>query len=262
METGYKPLVETPEGELVSIWAGGGVGRAGYILKYKGGEITYNPEGKAGIWVSETLEQAKDSGFGNKNKDGVLVVYEVTPLGKRMGEREGFPIPSTFGYDVRYPAILLGKEVWSDRPKEEPRPEPKFKVGDRVKIKDNWVGKSNKFGGTHMAWSGVVRCVDEGYVGLKGYRYIKNEVEAIEPAPIEEWVDVTGECTAEIYEGHVLIRHNSTIRIILGQKGLAKSIVIGGRYENYPTGKDYKVEVSDINPGWADVGTFTVFKKK
>ena len=115
----YKPLVETLEGKLVSVWAGGEVSRLGVILEYKEGGITYTPEGGAGIWVSKTLEEAQNQ-KNNQNKKGTFVVYEVTPLGKKCGEfntRDGYR--SVFSNDLRYPTVLLGKEVWREKPREE-----------------------------------------------------------------------------------------------------------------------------------------------
>ncbi|GAH25957.1 unnamed protein product, partial [marine sediment metagenome] len=62
-------------------------------------------------------------GKGNRGyKEGKLVIHEATPLGKQYK----INWHGTFGEEmIRYPAILLGKEVWMDKPA---RPEPKFKV--------------------------------------------------------------------------------------------------------------------------------------
>lgn len=118
----YKPLVETSDGRLVSIWAGR---RRGISLEYRVGEITYTPEGGAGIWVCETLEVAQGQGKSNsrttiKDTSGALVVHEATILGEKCGAiMDTTGLPDTFSDDIRYPAILLGKEVWREVPKEE-----------------------------------------------------------------------------------------------------------------------------------------------
>lgn len=250
METGYKPLVETPDRGLISLWAGGGA--AGTVLEYKEGEITYTPKGSAGIWVSKTLEQAKDSGFGNKNKVGVLIVYEVTPLGERMGEGEGFSTPSSFARDIRYPAILLGKEVWRE---EEPRPEPKFKVGDRVVLKD----AKGEYCGVQIGMVGVVvtPSISSTVIRMPVHNHYYVQEKYLELAPVEEWVDVTGECTLRMscMEGRVSVCHNGAERLLLGSKGAYLWRCQNGRHPE----DNYKVELTDGN---YSCGTFTVFKKK
>uniref|UniRef100_A0A6H1ZRQ9 Uncharacterized protein n=1 Tax=viral metagenome TaxID=1070528 RepID=A0A6H1ZRQ9_9ZZZZ len=109
-----------------------------------------------------------------------------------------------------------------------PKPEPKFKVGDKVRIKDDWVGRKNRFGGTHETWNGKVSkigidCNGTFYVELTGYRWVMNEEEAIELVPVEEWVDVTKECTIKPYYGTsgmiVQITHNGK-PIWLGANGI------------------------------------------
>lgn len=111
----YKPLVWRSEGgQLESLTT------IGKTLYYTEGRITYAPEGSMGIFVSSSLAIAKGMGLGNRGyklskvgegiKDA-LVVYEVIPLGNR------FPYTDvSFGGSDRYPAILLGKEVWRDEP--------------------------------------------------------------------------------------------------------------------------------------------------
>lgn len=119
VKTVYKPLVETPDGELISVWAGD-AGCHGTILEYKEGEITYAPEGSAGIWVSKSLGEANNQ-FCNKNKEGVSVIHEVAPLGKEcLHDTHKW---GSFGQDTRYPAILLGKRVYQGEPPEEPKEE-------------------------------------------------------------------------------------------------------------------------------------------
>ena len=116
-ETMYKPLVKTPDGKLVSTWAGRSLG---VTLEYKEGGITYTPKGGAGIWVCESQEEAQSQGSMNKRAKGVLVVHEVTVLGDKCGnilDRDGGI--SSFSDSLRYPAIILGKEVWCEKSEEE-----------------------------------------------------------------------------------------------------------------------------------------------
>lgn len=135
-KTFYKPLVLTPTGELISIWAGTGKGvgqTSGTRLTYKEGEITYCPQGSMGIWVNKTLKGAIYQVTGGANAKwtkvetgGIAVIHTIIALGESMplvGE-------DGFSHDLRYPAILLGKRVWEDEP---PRPPAKFKIGDRVR---------------------------------------------------------------------------------------------------------------------------------
>lgn len=121
----YKPLVETSDGKLVSIWAC--AKKSGVRLEYKERRITYNPEGGMGIWVSPSLWEAEsqlhhNAGYTKEKTSGIGVIHEATPLGEGMGNME-----------FRYPAILLGKEVWREKPREVP---VTFKVGDKVRVKE------------------------------------------------------------------------------------------------------------------------------
>ena len=111
METVYKALMEE-NGELRSTIAGRGLGVAQDKpkLTYKEGEITYAPEGTKGIYVWESLGEARKHVRYYCEERGR--VHEATPLGKKGHD----PIRDS----TTYPAILLGKEVWLElAPKEE-----------------------------------------------------------------------------------------------------------------------------------------------
>lgn len=116
----YKALVEKEGGELVSIWAGTHIGGE---LSYQEGQVTYAPEDSIGIFVEETLEESIYNGKDNstlkrKEYNGTLVVHEAIPLGQM------FPKGHSLNFEdyIRYPAILLGKEVWRQEP-EKPKEE-------------------------------------------------------------------------------------------------------------------------------------------
>ena len=115
----YKALVRRDDGTLVSLiarkeWAGD-------QLEYREGEITYAPEGSMGIFVAATLEGAKC--VGHRNSGGKpIIIHEVTPLGEMLTKRD----TRHFAERDRYPAILLGGEVYS----EEAEPEPEEKLVD------------------------------------------------------------------------------------------------------------------------------------
>uniref|UniRef100_A0A6M3LQJ7 Uncharacterized protein n=2 Tax=viral metagenome TaxID=1070528 RepID=A0A6M3LQJ7_9ZZZZ len=149
-----------------------------------------------------------------------------------------------------------------------PKPEPKFKVGDKVRIKDDWVGRKNRFGGTHETWNGKVSkigidCNGTFYVELTGYRWVMNEEEAIELVPVEEWVDVTKECTYSNSSGYVCVRHGSYERILLGSKGMTLWCVLGGNAPSAKNGSgqfdNYKVEVGTTEHF---CGKFKILKKQ
>ena len=105
----YKALQKTPEGKLISLRAQSGDGR----LDYEEGAITYAPESSMGIFVDETPIGAQRNGISNSfyahGAGGIVVVYEALPLGKQLPNTGRFPTEQT-----RYPAVLLGKEVWTE----------------------------------------------------------------------------------------------------------------------------------------------------
>ncbi len=118
----YKVLVETKEGKLVSMIAGGK--KSGWDeyreLTYKEGEITYAPPSTMGIFVKEAIDRAIGHSFDHSGgKMELRVIHEAIPLGKKL-PRTG----DAFSTEARYPAILLGKEVWREKP---------------AKLKEEWV---------------------------------------------------------------------------------------------------------------------------
>lgn len=176
-QTVYKALVRTKDGRLVSIWSD-------RILDYNEGQITYAPKGSMGIFIRPTLEGAKYSGKTNsrrrcKELGGTRVVHEATPLGNLCSKAGS----SIFLADDRYPAILLGKEVWRDKPI---RPEPKFKVGDKV------VGTCSSSTGEVFTIESIKG--DEAWFTKGTWLGIKQ----IKLASKEEWVDVTKECDLKL----------------------------------------------------------------
>ena len=209
----YKPLVKTSEGKLVSIWAGGGIGTC---LEYKEGQITYTLEGGAGIWVCETLEGAQRQDIRNalcrkKETSGTFVVHEVTPLGELFTPEQGNPSVEA---GIRYPAVLVGKEVWSSKGSK-----PLFKVGDRVR------GTGGVFEGElctieKIEWrgSGYLYAVSCPMRASSGGTFEENLEPA--PKPVEEWVDVTGECEVSLWENLgavlVVIEHKNQHVSLLG----------------------------------------------
>lgn len=205
----YKALQETPEGKLISLMAQSDLCR--YPLDYREGGITYAPEGSMGIFTDDTRGKARHTGRANKGRctenGGILVIYEAIPLGEMMNKA----IDLTFASRDRYPAILLGKEVWREKPRELALPEPKFKVGDRVIVKRTGGGCSSHDLESIFTISGVVW--EEGWYPHYHY-YEGNETPADEDTlelalPEPEWVDVTKECGVEIYtstEGYHLVR--------------------------------------------------------
>ena len=111
----YKVVVELPNGTKVSRTAGGKEGgwSANHELVYKEGMVTDAPEGSLGIFTDKDLKDAcrtaEDTSGG---KEGTRVIHEAIPLGQELLETNTF-----FGNNVgRYPAILLGKEVWRGEP--------------------------------------------------------------------------------------------------------------------------------------------------
>lgn len=143
----YKALINK-DNKLESLVAGSGSFTDHRSLPYHVGQITYAPEGSLGIFVDETLADAQGNAQGNKSKcrkvRGTLVVHEAAPLGAALPQ-EG---KSSFESYTRYPAILLGKEVWRETPP------PKLELPD---FQHSFVGFDGKpksirgtfFGGHH-----------------------------------------------------------------------------------------------------------------
>ena len=117
----HKMLARYPDGRLVSLWVEESnrlvQQRNGGELTYEEGKITYALKGSQGIYTIGTLAEGKGqipNGEGKKKQGATLVIHEAIPLGDEM------PSNLLAYQDAgRYPAILLGKEVW-----REPAPEP------------------------------------------------------------------------------------------------------------------------------------------
>ena len=237
----YKALA-LEDGVLKSIIAG----REGFgaSLEYQEGEVTYAPEGSMGIFADAVLKEAIRNGQGNYfGQPGILVVHEAVPLGTRMWGEE------TFMEYPRYPAILLGKEVWRERPK------PKFKVGDKVRgVLSYAVGCL--FTITRVFWSS-----DEGYAGEPRYLYtcagISYSEYMLELAPKEEWVDVTEECTVDFLRACCGCEGGTTISVH-HNSGLVARMGFG---EPWILSKEvYKIELATKNY-LGQCSSFKVFKK-
>ena len=117
----YKALARYPDGRLVSLWASnhsGTVDRGEVELEYHEGEITYAPQGSQGIYTEATYQEGiGQMKNGEEKRDllgATLVLHEAIPLGNMMPAD-----PHAYQAPGRYPAILLGKEVW-----RKPAPEP------------------------------------------------------------------------------------------------------------------------------------------
>lgn len=183
----YKTVLVLSNGDRVSPWARGGTGYAGYQpLTYKEGEVTRAPEGTRGVCVylsndnsPHVVSEKKDANAGS-----YFAVHECWTIGKKNDRELG----------EYYPAILLGKEVWNEKPAE----------------------------------------------------------------PVEEWRDVSDECTFQRRSnGYVSVYHGGTERILLGDKGMHLWAVQGGAVGS----QDYKVEsVARDNAGYP-CGGFKLFKK-
>jgi len=246
----YKPLVRTEDGRLVSIFARRRPTLDYPELEYKEGTITYAPEGTRGIWTSPDLERGKkqkENATDKLSEGGTFVVHEATPLGNPITTPTEVGAPST-----RYPALLLGKEVWRE---EAPRPELKFKVGDKVIVVE-----SPEM--TCAAPRGATVTIAQGqyfnphtkqwvYLADGGLRYEENWLEL---APKEEWKDVTGECTWMKHGFRATLFHGNAVEIM--ELSLSEpfftSVVRDGHYcvepieplQSWPNGnqrRDFKV---------------------
>jgi len=190
----YKALVKTRAGRLVSIWAE-------TLLDYHEGEVTYAPKGSMGIFIRDDLGGAVNNGKSNsrhrcKELEGTLVVHEATPLGN-LCSKAGH---STFLVDDRYPAILLGKEVWRDEPTELERLcEARVLLGGEIRtciqagLHFCPEGRKYALYRKHGIWA-----LYEGSRHLVATKDTLQEVVAFveqDKKPKEEWVDITDEVT-------------------------------------------------------------------
>ena len=249
----YKPLVRTEDGRLVSIFARRRPTLDYPELEYKEGTITYAPEGTRGIWTSPDLERGKkqkENATDKLSEGGTFVVHEATPLGNPITTPTEVGAPST-----RYPAILLGKEVWREEPS---RPKAKFRVGDKVIVVESPEVTCAAPRGTTVTIAQEVyfnpHTKQWVYLANGGLRYEENW---LEPAPKEEWKDVTGECrpSLNVEAGCLCLYHNAYPILSFGsQRPWAES---GGRRQGY------KVEFIEPNtaPTHCCYGSFRIWKK-
>lgn len=201
----YKALMEVG-GRLESLTT------LGANLTYTEGEITYAPEGSMGIFVEETLMEARSMGQGNrgyKEKEGKLVVYEAAPLGFQEAVVDH---NKAFGNMLRYPAILLGKEVWRDKPKEptelERLCEARTLLGGDIRTCNrtslNFCPEGRKYAlyfnrGEDNPW--VLYEGNRGKVMSTCFlQRVKDFVKHDEPK--EEWVDITNACNTQLTHGY------------------------------------------------------------
>jgi len=123
-KTYYKGFRVGEDEELLSLvkWDGGEIlaGTKTYkapVLTYKEGQITYTPEGTEGIFITETLGEAK--GITRANGGGAThkVIHEVTPLGNIEHGKGN-------NSQTSCPAILVGKKVFEYNAEPPKPPEP------------------------------------------------------------------------------------------------------------------------------------------
>jgi len=235
----YKVVVETEDGRLVSRTAGGYGFSKWQELVYKEGEITYAPEGSGGIFVDETMEDAHTTVEDRAgSKQGTRVIYEAIPLGKLCGaipDRCGGV--SIFSASARYPAILLGKEVWRETP---PRPEPKFKVGDRIIVRKSHTGITTPAVGViaTVEWSNL-RFDDIPYHWHYYFdTWVADEDEVALAPPEPEWVDVTKECSFSLQTGNGVVIEVSHEKETVGFFGTEGYYPYNKEEANYRLKKD------------------------
>lgn len=218
-QTVYKALIKV-DGRLESVIAGYHTFKAHKTLEYVEGQIAYAPKDSMGIFVYDTIKGAKELLMQNASytKRGLKVIYEATPLGTKMPKTQ-----ETFGWCLRYPTILLGKEVWRDKPI---RPEPKFKVGDEVIVKESHTNIATPATGTikTVEWSN--HPCEEQHWHYRFLSWIADEDEVELAPPKEEWVDVTKECKAQLYHSTdkgclITIKHNECPVFEIGNEGKA-----------------------------------------
>lgn len=220
----YK-VVASIDGVLHSLTKG-----YGQDLIYEEGKILDAPEGSMGIFVEPDMTAAHNQAqansgywFTDPSKSQYVAIHEAVPLGEQLLiTRETF-----FSNRTRYPAILLGKEVWNNKLS---RPEPRFKVGDRVRLLYNCQASgtnSRKVGNiytvTNITW-GFSDSITGEDIDHPHYHY---PIEGASPLdedwlelvpPEEKWVNVTSECTLTWYpcDGVSLISvHHKGARILL-----------------------------------------------
>jgi hypothetical protein len=249
----YKALIQKPNGQLVSFLAGGGY-YSGTIancpeITYRMNQIISAPGSSKGIFVKLSLAEA--IGFTETDREkitaiggSVAVVYKAIAHGDRILDG---------GYEIgdeqpRFRSIKLVEEVWRE---ETVRPEPKFKVGDRVlvarySIDIGLIGVVEK-----VKWAGGAH--EHYHYTIEGAKYGVKDESWLEPAPKEpEWKDVTGECTLKLTKmldriGNYIVEvhHGAYARIILGKQATKWVILEGTAPRIDEQDKSYKVEFSD-----------------
>ncbi len=268
METVYKAVANFPGGRLESILAGGGSEevRTLPMLVYKEGEITYAPEGSNGVYVSETEEKARDVGMWNKTRikgiyGAVVTVHEAIPLGNRKSLEDAVAVRglSAFAEIPRYPAILLGKEVWRETPKEQPGPVPKFKVGDSVTVPISTTGIPDGYTDevSFVTWGeGLAPSHKHWHYNIGTWLADEDELVL---APMKEWEDITKKCIPKLFMGQLYLSYPPYWIVFTDAKG--EVILSPGTRE----GEEFRVEVvkesSKLMPT-VQAHTFKVFKRK
>ncbi len=173
------------------------------------------------------------------------------------GDSDVFTVKSIDGDKVWF---VKGTWLSSEKLRIALRPAPKFKTGDEVArswytdtytiVRVIWGADEEKFT-THSHYHYYVR----GHISPADETSLR--------LVVEEWVDVTKECTAEVQAGSrgadILVRHGEHVRVILGSKGATRSAVLDGGCGTGDS-KKYRVEFTNENWGWAGVGMFKVFK--
>lgn len=105
----FKTVLVLADGSRVSPWAGG-INQY-QSLDYKEGEVTRAPEGTKGISLNLSVHVTVAPDKKRDIPGSYFAVHECWAIGKKMG-----------AWDNYYPAILLGKEVWNEKPVAPPEP--------------------------------------------------------------------------------------------------------------------------------------------
>ena len=146
MQKFYKAVRELEDGTLVSMMPRDVEILVSYgkpVLTYNVGGVTCAPDGRFGVFLFTDLDDAK--GLTNEychHDDGII--YEAEPIGE---PREHYT-----SNRPTFPAILLGKEVWRQKPLP-PKEKPK-----KLALKTKRVAEkvSLSLGGDDpLAWMGV-----------------------------------------------------------------------------------------------------------
>lgn len=263
----YKAL-RVDDGVLKSVWAGIGCFASLIGITYTEGQISYAPKGQAGLSAFGELEDAIEFCGANNNHCYPMVVHEAVSLG-RKGKALNFS-DSIWKSSATYPAILLGKEVWSDKPKEptelERLCEARTLLGGDIRTATrtslNLFPKGRKYAlyaeedGSWTLYEG-----DRGRVlSTNVLKDVKVFIEGDKPK--EEWVDVTKECSCSItLENRVAVAYEGTVRVLLGCNGAVISVASNTEEPRLDKDEDYKVEFLKTVGGWAATGGIKVLKK-